>query len=79
MQHINTQKIIYHSGDAMLICTDGIVEAKNRRGEEYGYDCLSEFMRIPIQMPAEKFTDLLVQELYHFCGSEKPDDDYTAV
>jgi serine phosphatase RsbU (regulator of sigma subunit) len=77
--HINTQEITYQSGDAMLLYTDGIEEAKNTRGEEYGYDRLLGFMRINIQMPAEKFTNLLIKEIYHFCGSEKPDNDYTAV
>jgi serine phosphatase RsbU (regulator of sigma subunit) len=77
--HVNMQEIFYRSGDAMLLYTDGIVEAKNIRGEEYGYQRLLEFMRINIQVPAEKFTDLLIEEIRQFCGGENPDDDYTAV
>jgi serine phosphatase RsbU (regulator of sigma subunit) len=78
-QHTNTQEIIYQSGDAMLLYTDGIVEAKNKQGEEYGYQRLQNFMRIHIQVAAEKFTELLIREIHQFCGNENPDDDYTAV
>ncbi|MDO1448564.1 SpoIIE family protein phosphatase [Rhodocytophaga aerolata] len=77
--HISKQEIIYYSGDAMLLYTDGIVEAKNTGGEEYGYERLLHFMRTHIQQPAEQFTHLLVTEIQQFCGSENLDDDYTAV
>ncbi len=77
--HINSQEIFYYSGDALLLYTDGIVEAKNTSGEEFGYERLQDFMRKNYVLPAQQFTDLLVNEIHRFGGSQTVDDDYTAL
>jgi serine phosphatase RsbU (regulator of sigma subunit) len=59
--------------------TDGITEAKNFKGEEYGYDRLADIINNNADREAEEIQELLISDLYDFCGNSEIDDDYTAV
>jgi phosphoserine phosphatase RsbU/P len=76
---IQNNEFAYSSGDIMVLYTDGITEAKNDKGEEYGYERLAEqIMQIKEQSPKE-IQDHIIQSLYDFSGTHNINDDYTTM
>ncbi len=78
-KYIHTNYFHYQPGDVMLLYTDGITEAKNRKGEEFGYDRLQEILERNQAHDVQKILDNLIEELYAFTGSKTIDDDYTMI
>jgi phosphoserine phosphatase RsbU/P len=62
-----------------LLYTDGITEAKNSEGIEYGYEKLKEFLKKHSDQEPNKFQQALIKDLYDFCGKKALDDDYTTL
>ena len=78
--YIQETVLEYQAGDVMLLYTDGIVEARNEEGEEFGYDRLKKVLNDNHGLSAGKIKEEVIQYLYEFVGSETlPDDDYTLV
>ena len=77
--YIEINKRKYASGDIMLLYTDGITEAKNKKGEEYGYDRLKEIIMSHVTDPPDITQQRLIEDLHFFTGTEFIDDDYTAL
>ncbi|HLW20110.1 MAG TPA: PP2C family protein-serine/threonine phosphatase [Cyclobacteriaceae bacterium] len=70
----------YKTGDVMLLYTDGIVEAKNADGEEFGYDNLRLALNEHHGLGVHEIKEKLIQMVYEFVGSSTlPDDDYSMV
>ncbi len=65
--------------DTLILYTDGIPEATNRQGIQYGMERFSQF----IQMNADETPESFVRKLDHtvadFTGSDSPKDDITLV
>ncbi|MGB3183215.1 MAG: GAF domain-containing SpoIIE family protein phosphatase [Cyclobacteriaceae bacterium] len=78
-RYVKTNTITYQPGDVMLLYTDGIVEARNPDGEEYGYDRLKDLMEKVASGSAKDISDNVLQNLYQFNGDKELDDDYTAL
>lgn len=76
---MDINKIYYQSGDILFLYTDGIIEAKNAEGEEFGYDRLSSYLELHSHKKTKEIQDGLLNYLYDFIGSENVDDDYTAL
>jgi serine phosphatase RsbU (regulator of sigma subunit) len=75
--HVEKQVVHYHSGDILTLYTDGIIEARNQQGEDFGYHRLQEAIsQLGDKSPLE-IKDNLVESFYAFCDGQKPDDDYT--
>jgi phosphoserine phosphatase RsbU/P len=47
VNHVFALTLTFESGDRVLIYTDGVLEATNRNGEEYGTSRLVESMQAP--------------------------------
>jgi serine phosphatase RsbU (regulator of sigma subunit) len=76
---IHTYTISYKPGDMLVLFTDGITEAKNAKGEEFGYDRLKAAVE---KLSAENLKNLqqqLLQQLYDYTGSDDINDDYTTM
>lgn len=69
----------YAPGDLMVLYTDGITEAKDGKGEEFGYDRLKEAVSGACGQPAKGIQDHLIAKLYEFTGTSNIDDDYTTM
>jgi phosphoserine phosphatase RsbU/P len=68
------------AGDRLLIYTDGLVEAVNARGEEFGEARLGEFIGTYQDLPAEQFAERLLEEVLEWPGSTRAQaDDITVV
>jgi len=68
-------------GDALLVYSDGITEARSPDGEEFGDARLRDFVaRTSGQgLPANIFLQLLRRKVREFCGERGMADDQTAV
>lgn len=78
--YICENSLSYREGDVMLLYTDGIVEAKNPEGREFGYDRLRETLDASHMLTVEEIKEQLIQSMYDFVGNTTlPDDDYSLV
>ncbi|HEX6224804.1 MAG TPA: SpoIIE family protein phosphatase, partial [Chryseolinea sp.] len=69
----------YKPGDIMVLYTDGITEAKDGKGEEFGYDRLASVVNEANGMSPSEIQNHLINKLYEFSGTSNIDDDYTTM
>lgn len=62
----------------MLLCTDGIIEAKNKNGEMFGTPRLIEELQQGARDHIE-FLDELFERLDTFSAGQENEDDMTAI
>ena len=62
--------------DSLLLCTDGVVEARSKTGDEYGFDRLARTMA---GAKPEKLLDTVLKEVRRFTRSAPQYDDVTMV
>jgi serine phosphatase RsbU (regulator of sigma subunit)/anti-sigma regulatory factor (Ser/Thr protein kinase)/transposase-like protein len=65
--------------DMLVIYTDGITEAMNKAGEQYGNDRLIQFIKGHAELSPEEFTRKLDSDLSKFTGGAPQGDDITLV
>jgi serine phosphatase RsbU (regulator of sigma subunit) len=76
---VETRELLYGQGDIMILYTDGITEAKNQRGDEFGYDRLADALKEVTEKNAGEIEKHLIDRLYEFSGSKEINDDYTSM
>lgn len=76
---IETNQLHYAPGDIMVLYTDGITEAKNKKGEEFDYDGLMEALKEVTDKSSHEIENNITQRLYEFSGSSDINDDYTSM
>jgi phosphoserine phosphatase RsbU/P len=76
---IQSNEFTYRSGDIMVLYTDGITEAKDKKGEEFGYDRLSQVLMEVRDRDPKAIQDYLINKLYEFSGTKNINDDYTTM
>jgi serine phosphatase RsbU (regulator of sigma subunit) len=76
---IQTIEFGFATGDIMVLYTDGIIEAKNGKGEEFGYERLASVLGTVKALPPKEIQERIISRLYEFSGSENLDDDYTTM
>lgn len=64
------------AGDTLLFYTDGILEARNRKGEEYSLGRLKRCLAEPVQGMSE-LVQRILQDVRGFTGGADPHDDIT--
>jgi serine phosphatase RsbU (regulator of sigma subunit) len=70
-----TQRLV--PGDALVVFTDGVPEARNQAGELYGYEALRRLLaRLdPSRMSAAAILDAIVADVRRFTGTSHQNDD----
>lgn len=63
--------------DVVLLYTDGVTEARNESGEEYGTLRLSSFLKKHADRSSERFIELLLKDIKSFTGLFPQVDDIT--
>lgn len=76
-KHIAKTEMYYNKGDIMVLYTDGIIEAHNAEGEEYGYDRLKHIVNLNHEVSTKIMGDAIVADLYEFTGTKFLADDYS--
>jgi sigma-B regulation protein RsbU (phosphoserine phosphatase) len=71
--------IALHAGDAFVFCSDGISEAMNVNGEEFGGARLIEVIGASRELPARALVDAIFAAVETFRVGYPPNDDMTAV
>ena len=69
----------YNRGDVLLFVTDGVTEARNATGEDFGDDRLQQLMMADAGLTAERIRDDLASDLREFAGDAVQHDDQTIV
>lgn len=72
---INT--IHLHSGDSLLLYTDGIIEAKNEDGEDFGIERLVKIFQETQNLTIEGQYNKILSEVKNFIKSDVIEDDIT--
>lgn len=75
--HIN--ELSYDKDDILVLYTDGISEATNAKGEEFGYDRMKSLLEKNAHYDPVMIQKIFISKLYEFCGTKDLDDDYTMV
>jgi phosphoserine phosphatase RsbU/P len=65
--------------DIFIFLSDGILEACNVSGDEFGYDRLAASLRNCHKLTAAQISDLLLKALASHCGDLEPADDQTLI
>ncbi len=76
-EHLEEAIIPFKKGDTLLLYTDGLNEARNERGEEFGEDRIESVMEIYASINAKTVVQKLQASLEEFIGTAKPLDDIT--
>lgn len=69
--------ILFEAGQTMVIYTDGITEATNEDGEEYGQERLAKIVHAGLDLAAKKMIDHIRKDVADFTGRKFLDDDGT--
>jgi sigma-B regulation protein RsbU (phosphoserine phosphatase) len=67
------------SGDMLVLYTDGVTEASNVTGEQYGVKRLEDLVRARASEPARALVEAIREEVEAFTGDRHLDDDLTLV
>lgn len=65
--------------ETLVLFTDGLIEAKNPRGQRFGHERLKHHLKNNAGKNADSLCQSLKKEIKTFCGSGTPSDDITAV
>jgi serine phosphatase RsbU (regulator of sigma subunit) len=76
-RHIERVERSFSNGDILVLYTDGIIEAKNNEGEEFGQEKLKSVLSVNTHLSSKQISDRLVEEVYAFTGKNELLDDYT--
>lgn len=76
---IQANEFEYRSGDIMVLYTDGITEAKDKKGEEFGYDRLTQVLVEVKDLSPKLIQEHMINKLYEFSGTRNINDDYTTM
>ncbi|AEH50683.1 PP2C family protein-serine/threonine phosphatase [Pseudothermotoga thermarum] len=74
-----SERVSLRPGDVILLYTDGVIEAKNASGEEYGLERLIEVFQSSVNFPAERIAKEIEKDLLRFVGDCPQHDDTTIV
>jgi phosphoserine phosphatase RsbU/P len=77
LQEIQTDRIQLKKSDLLLLFTDGIVEATNQEGKQFGMQRLEEFLLRQDGQPSRYIAKELLAEIKKFTGNKPQEDDIT--
>lgn len=75
--NLKEKKFQFEPGDSVLFYTDGLVEARNSTGEDFGEERLDGLLSIYGSLHAKTITQKIQSSIELFIGDEHPTDDIT--
>jgi phosphoserine phosphatase RsbU/P len=77
-KYIHESEFSYEKEDILVLYTDGIIEATNKKGEEFGYNNLKTALVKYKHLSADKIQEEIINHVYQFVGEGGiPDDDFS--
>ncbi|MCS5490657.1 SpoIIE family protein phosphatase [Algoriphagus limi] len=77
-KHVEEKEFTYHSGDILVLFTDGIVEAKNQKSQQFGFERIRALVEINHHLSPKEIQTKLIDTLHDFVGGDGLiDDDYS--
>ncbi len=76
---IDEQVVTLPQGGTLILYTDGVFDAANKRGERFGLDRFMATASAWAGLPAQEMCDRFVQELLDYQGVDQQFDDITLV
>lgn len=77
--HFDTLTFCFNPGTSLLLFTDGITEALNRNGEEFGQERLTKIWEASEPASPEEVSGTIVSRVKEFAGDTPQSDDQTMV
>lgn len=76
--HVQEKTFNYETGDILVLITDGIVEAKNQKGHQFGFERIRSLVEIHHTKSPQEIQNQLIDSLHVFVGGDGMiDDDYS--
>ena len=72
-------QVTLHPGDELFLYTDGVTEARNGAGEEFGEDLLERAVKSSAGASASDCIDALIADVQAFCAGTAQHDDITVI
>lgn len=76
---VSTQTVELEPGDVITLFTDGITEAEDPSGKQFGIERLCESLKRRRSLCAQEISDGIVSDLTAYIGKQKVYDDFTLV
>lgn len=76
---LEVTEIQYQANDIVLLYTDGIVEARDKQGEEYGYERFQNIIRSNTKSTATEINQRIIKSVENFSEGTNNHDDFTAL
>lgn len=76
---IEGARMVLAPTDHLLLYTDGVPEAADESGQEYGEDRLSDFLMKQRPTSQAELLDQLIARVIEHCGDNRPHDDMTMI
>ena len=71
--------VTLRQGDSLVLYSDGVTEATNESGEEYGLDRLREVITAASSQGADEITRAVFDSVREFAGEATQSDDITCL
>ncbi len=71
--------VYFHHGDLLVIFSDGVVEARNLEGTQFGNQKLRELVFMNRYLSSEEIVELIFEEVRSHTGMDAQQDDQTVV
>jgi sigma-B regulation protein RsbU (phosphoserine phosphatase) len=78
-QLLSSERFQLVPGDVMVLYTDGITEAENEQGDQFGLSRLKMSLAQCAHLDAQQILDRIVAEVYDFIGDTRVYDDISAL
>jgi phosphoserine phosphatase RsbU/P len=76
---LESASVVLGSGDLLVLFTDGITEAVNRKGDQFGDERLEPLLASLSHLPASEIRDVVFREVAAFSGRTSQLDDQALV
>ena len=76
---LSNKKLELNPRDHLIVCSPGVIECKNEKGEMYGLDRLKELIQ-GVKMPgAHRLRNKIMHSVRSFCKNRKADRDQSII
>ncbi|MDK2894551.1 MAG: phosphoserine phosphatase RsbU/P [Moorella sp. (in: firmicutes)] len=78
-QGTRPEQVVLSRGDVVILYTDGLVEARDAKGQNYGLNRLKEIVAANTCLDAVELQEVILNDLFTFTGCRQQRDDVTLV